>query len=1054
MQQISQDPSFGQIQNQPGTDNSAEKPSSGSRFRNFFKSGKNIMAVGVGVFGLIGLVTYLFFGANISTFLGGVSDAPTSPLEDRGESLQTAVLMQDVEYNSEGDGSIQLVSDKLTGSYVSDALDAGRPVDWKDLWFGIGRTDCDGHLESNSADPLCILDQDQTLHLNLLGHTGGAFVDSSPLENHAHCDHLRSGCPISEHNPHTNGLGQKFNGQNQYLGVNAPLGRAFTVCTWVKLDDPEKTQPTYIMQADSQGAFGYLAYINYRSQKKFFFVSKFRESGKKTMTHCASEGSLDNVTEWNHVCVTSSGVEGAGSRRVYINGVDKTAPSTGLCKQIAQDLSETDRSKIKTIAKAGTDKFFKGSLDEIMVYNRELSGEEIKYYADHQPTSVTRYYRTCEQRGDCEQVGGDWTLCEGDPCNLTDLPDSQYLQYKVDFTSPFPGLSKKFVAASAEFAHDCLGEDNDGDGVTDCDDCDDNNPYKSPNIDNDGDGYNSCVDCHDEVAEVYPGVDVDQDGSACEFDCEDLDPEVYPGSDTDGDGYFGCTTDPDDHDSLIFPGSDADGDGYKAAETDCDDGDGDIHPGAKELCGDHKDNDCSGTEVIQCVEACENAFLECFNNQPHRCEIENGVASYQPIADTCPVADTCYSVLIPGGEGSKGVVNGYTNYAGCNEPPTTTTNRVENQYGFIEFAQLSKKPLRPECFFLGENLVFIEQDECRGDIENLLPVTIGMKLGANSHYGLVSVGAGNGSDRCVDDPYCQNGGIQNINNVDYQILTYTALPPAGRTIGGSNSTEGSMGLVECFMKGEDGALYAALKLLSGIAPGNKMIKIPCIVEKAIEPFIPKDCLNWNAKAGYLDCVEADNGGKPPPNPVCTASGTQTCTQTGSCKCPVLECKDEACGEDCSPGTCSAVDGKAACDKCSWPETAWVTGDSCVCLNGCQPPQNLCGDSCCGGDDEEDCPEDMHVCDEYALCCDNGKACCGGTCCDEGQTCNEGVCGEPGVCDNYGCMGENGPECLSFDHTSGTCARGSYEPGCVCCECNNRRCGTCNPEDGAACPPCR
>jgi hypothetical protein len=106
--------------------------------------------------------------------------------------------------------------------------------------------------------------------------------------------------------------------------------------------------------------------------------------------------------------------------------------------------------------------------------------------------------------------------------------------------------------------------------------------------DQDGDGFSASDDCNDQDASINPGVpelcdgvDNDCDGSIDEPDAMDAG-TVY--SDADGDG-FGNPAEP----SVACEAA-----GLVADNTDCNDADGSIFPGAAELC-DGIDNDCDGT---------------------------------------------------------------------------------------------------------------------------------------------------------------------------------------------------------------------------------------------------------------------------------------------------------------------------------------------------------------------------------------------------------------------------------------------------------------------------
>lgn len=194
--------------------------------------------------------------------------------------------------------------------------------------------------------------------------------------------------------------------------------------------------------------------------------------------------------------------------------------------------------------------------------------------------------------------------------------------------------------------------DDDGDGVTICDnDCDDNDPNNFP-------GNTEVCDAQDNNCDgaVDEGLTFDDDNDghtsigSCEGsadDCDDADPDNYPGNaevcdgrdndcdgtadngltfDNDGDGHSqpgsceGSQDDCDDNDPNNFPGNaevcdsrdndcdtlidegltfDNDGDGHtsigscEGSRDDCDDNDPNNYPGNAEVC-DRRDNDCNG----------------------------------------------------------------------------------------------------------------------------------------------------------------------------------------------------------------------------------------------------------------------------------------------------------------------------------------------------------------------------------------------------------------------------------------------------------------------------
>ncbi len=227
----------------------------------------------------------------------------------------------------------------------------------------------------------------------------------------------------------------------------------------------------------------------------------------------------------------------------------------------------------------------------------------------------------------CDDADGDgWEGCDGD-CDDTDAAVSP------DGAETCDGVDQDCDGTVDDDATDALlwYADADGDGygvVTDrvyaCEapagyvaidgDCDDADTAYNPGAlepdcsdpadyncdgstgydDNDGDGWSACQDCNDGAAAVHPGAT--ETCNTLDDDCDgDLDEDAAADArtwydDQDGDGYG----DPDD--------AEVDCDqprGFVDNGEDCDDADDDAHPGATETWYDGVDQDCDGRDDDQ-----------------------------------------------------------------------------------------------------------------------------------------------------------------------------------------------------------------------------------------------------------------------------------------------------------------------------------------------------------------------------------------------------------------------------------------------------------------------
>ncbi|MBC8413332.1 hypothetical protein H8E50_06650, partial [bacterium] len=355
----------------------------------------------------------------------------------------------------------------------------------------------------------------------------------------------------------------------------------------------------------------------------------FRDSDGNQSFDCVAEGGNLAVGTWYHVAATDN----AGLINIYINGnpVKSCINGLGIYNPIQANLSIGYRS-------SNNSKNFNGLIDDVVIYDRVLSQEDIAYL--YSP---------------CSDADGDGYSVEGGSCGAVDCDDSN--------ADIFPGNTEV-----------CDGLDNDCDAQVDegaawsdlgtscsagtgaCEAngvriCDANNSA--------GATVCSVLPGPPEI-EICDGIDNDCDaqidegaawagkGDACSVgagECSrdgvlicNADPtlpvicsvspgspvaEVCDGLDNDCDGIA------DDGLSV-----DADSDGYTSPGSclgttdDCDDSNADIFPGAPEICTDQADNDCDGLT--------DGQDGECFSIS-YYCDNDNDGYISLNLSGSCPV---------------------------------------------------------------------------------------------------------------------------------------------------------------------------------------------------------------------------------------------------------------------------------------------------------------------------------------------------------------------------------------------------------------------------------
>lgn len=221
---------------------------------------------------------------------------------------------------------------------------------------------------------------------------------------------------------------------------------------------------------------------------------------------------------------------------------------------------------------------------------------------------------TCPEQ--CTDGDGDG-YGSGPDCKGTDCNDANQNVHPGAAEICGNGIDEDCSNGDQSCPSTCVDEDLDGVGVGGAcpiQDCNDDDNTISPllaevcgdGIDQNCDGADSpCVNCTDPDGDGY-GV-----GTCDGTDCNQADPKVYQGAPEICDDGIDQDCNGED---LPCAGNctDGDDDGYGTGTgclgTDCNDSNASIHPGATEVCGNGKDEDCSGADLTCPPATCQDDY--------------------------------------------------------------------------------------------------------------------------------------------------------------------------------------------------------------------------------------------------------------------------------------------------------------------------------------------------------------------------------------------------------------------------------------------------------------
>jgi hypothetical protein len=205
------------------------------------------------------------------------------------------------------------------------------------------------------------------------------------------------------------------------IGANDPTvtyDDGYTMAAWIYPTAPNGaivTRDEDIVEANGHG-------FNLREGRiEYDYVTKWVDEGIRLRTKRTI-----SLNEWHHVALTYTGSRWASGVRIYVNGEEQALE---IMLDDVNSQSAVKREPLRIGAGGGPDNRFRGSLDDVRVYNRALSPAEVSMLADL--TTVTDIAAMPEDKRSAAQADKirDYFLEHALPVNLAEarnhLADAQ-----------------------------------------------------------------------------------------------------------------------------------------------------------------------------------------------------------------------------------------------------------------------------------------------------------------------------------------------------------------------------------------------------------------------------------------------------------------------------------------------------------------------------------------------------------------------------------------------------------------------------------------------------
>ncbi len=328
---------------------------------------------------------------------------------------------------------VELSGDNLTGEYYSEIFESdilGIYTQWYNIsWVGIPFLY--GEFPDNQAveDDANMTGNVFLLHFN---ETSGTIYDRS---GNGFTGVESGGLTYNVTGYFNNAF--SFDGINDFINFsgiqyNISLNDSLAISLWVKT---EETNAGFFISKQNV-TVGFSSGIAGSGNNNTFNLA-FNTNDSTNMNVFAETNISDN--EWHNIVINYGGCRNSSCVNFYLDG---EVENQGLVfsDNLSQDGEIFNDFDLLIGSKRGIANFFNGTIDELAVWNRTLTEQEISDYYLRGFPDINISVRSCEVY-DCSDK--NFTLINSTPENLDFIDRGHYFQYRADFSTQNVSVSSK-----------------------------------------------------------------------------------------------------------------------------------------------------------------------------------------------------------------------------------------------------------------------------------------------------------------------------------------------------------------------------------------------------------------------------------------------------------------------------------------------------------------------------------------------------------------------------------------------------------------------------------